>query len=76
MVKSEKRNICFATYDNPNYFESQNPDLWAYSFNWFHKLQKRSHPIHKESERNRLILFNLCQNKIERTRKFIEYLEV
>lgn len=75
LVNSLTQKMVFATFDNPNYFQSSNQDLWKYSANWFVNLQKRAQSVSKQSERNRLILFNLCRIKIRKATQFIEGLD-
>jgi hypothetical protein len=72
LLDSHSKKFAFATYDNPNYMETSHTAFWNYSFEWFSKLQQRSHSVSQQSERNRLILFNMCQAKINKLKLLIK----
>jgi len=76
IINSVSQKMVFATFDNPNYLESSSKDLWDYSAKWFAKLQKRAQSVSQQSERNRLMLFNLCRTKIRKATQFIEGLDL
>jgi hypothetical protein len=76
LINSLAQKMVFATFDNPNYFQSNSEALWQYTANWFTKLKKRAQPVSQQSEKDRLMLFNLCRNKIIKTSQFIERLDL
>lgn len=57
MAKWDKGQLVFATFDNPNYMVTSQPDFCAYADRWFVKLRKRALLISKEGEKHRNAFF-------------------
>ena len=75
IVDSPKQQQLFFTYDDPNYFICEDDCLIEYSTNWFNTLQRRSHLVSQNSERNRMMLFNLTHGRLEEARAFLKRFE-
>ncbi len=62
----EKGSMAFATFDNPNFMHTTDPEFTRYAAGWFAKLRKRSLLISKEGEKHRNRYFNLLFKHIEK----------
>ena len=69
LVDSPGQRLLFVTYDDPNYFSTQDTQLWQYTRHSFERLQKRSLSITSHSERDRLRRFKQSQQHLQRTRQ-------
>lgn len=69
LVNSLSAKLAFSTYDNPNYFESDDGSFWRYSIIHFNNLKKRSHSITNQSEQNRLEIFKVSRDNIMNVRQ-------
>lgn len=61
LLEWEKGRMAIATFDNPNFMHTTEPEFTQYASGWFTKLRKRSLLISKEGEKHRNRYFNLLQ---------------
>lgn len=61
LLEWEKGRQAIATFDNPNFMHTTDPEFTQYAAGWFAKLRKRSLLISKEGEKHRNRYFNLLQ---------------
>lgn len=61
LLEWEKGRLAIATFDNPNFMHTTDPEFTRYAAGWFAKLRKRSLLISKEGEKHRNRYFNLLQ---------------
>ncbi len=57
MVEWDKGRTVFATFDNPNYMVTSQPDFGDYASHWFFKQRKRALLIAREGEKHRNAFF-------------------
>lgn len=65
LLEWDKGRMAFATFDNPNFMHTMEPEFTQYASDWFAKLRKRSLLISKEGEKHRNRFFNLLHRHIE-----------
>ena len=58
LLEWDKGRMAFATFDNPNFMHTTDPEFTAYAAGWFTKLRKRALLISKEGEKHRDRFFN------------------
>lgn len=65
LLEWEKGSMAFATFDNPNFMHTTEPEFTRYAGHWFSKLRKRSLLISKDGEKHRNRFFNLLHRQVE-----------
>lgn len=65
LLEWNKGRMAFATFDNPNFMHTTEPEFTQYAADWFAKLRKRSLLISKEGEKHRNRFFDLLHRHIE-----------
>ena len=69
LFTSDTSQSLFTTFGNPNTLKTQQKSTCNYAADWFKKLRTSSMKISPESERNRLRLFKMLENKITKAEK-------
>ncbi len=65
LLEWDQGRMAFATFDNPNFMYTTEPEFTGYAADWFVKLRKRSLLISKEGEKHRDRFFNMVNRHIE-----------
>ena len=69
LFTSDTSQSLFTTFGNPNTLKTQQRSTCNYAGEWFKKLRTSSLKISAESERNRLRLFKMLEDKITKAEK-------
>ncbi len=65
LLEWDQGRMAFATFDNPNFMHTTDPEFTEYAAGWFTKLRKRALLISKEGEKHRDRFFNKLQQALD-----------
>lgn len=65
LLEWHQGRMTFATFDNPNFMHTADPEFTRYAAGWFAKLRKRSLLVSRDGEKHRNRFFNLLSRYIE-----------
>jgi BetR domain len=66
--ESDQKKTVFMVYDDPNYFNTTDPNFCDYTKNWMKKLQQKCINISTEGENYRRVFFNQIKASIDQYR--------
>ncbi len=72
LAKTDHKKYTFSTYCNPNFLQTSDEKFCSYTYDWFQLLMEKSLSITRHGQKERQRFFNICDQKIKKTKKLLE----